>query len=185
MAKARNVAYYDDPTMLQPADQVPGVPPGVAFTNRTFRYLAEPFFPEGINGQPPGPFSILNDGGVNPTNGLNVGPPLPASAFTSVMGFNAFHPDTNFRQPPSPNQNGVVFFPGSMPLYQGGSLIAGLGVSGDGVNQDDDDFVLRLGRLPTRVPRRGPGGPGILPRRALALPELQSQPESAVGPDKC
>ena len=149
VAKARNVAYYDNPSLLQPVDQVPGVLPGVAFTNRTFRYLAEPFFPEGINGQPPGPFSILNDGGVNPTNGLNVGPPLPASAFTSVMGFNAFHPDTNFRQPPSPNQNGVVFFPGSMPLYQGGSLIAGLGVSGDGVNQDDDiTFFASVGFQP-------------------------------------
>jgi uncharacterized protein GlcG (DUF336 family) len=137
VAKARNVAYYDNPLLLQPEDQLPGVAPGVAFTARTFRYLQEPFFPEGINGQPPGPFSILNDGGVNPQNGLTVGTPLPASAFQSVVGFAAFHPSANFRNPLDPaNQNGVVFFPGSAPLYKG-VLVGGLGVSGDGVDQDD------------------------------------------------
>ena len=30
-----------------------------------------------------------------------------------------------------------MFFPGSLPLYVGGVLTFGLGVSGDGVNQDD------------------------------------------------
>src|SRR5262249_19080162 len=33
VAKARNVAYYANPALLQPIDQTPGVPPGVAFTN--------------------------------------------------------------------------------------------------------------------------------------------------------
>jgi hypothetical protein len=30
-----------------------------------------------------------------------------------------------------------VFFPGSVPLYKGGQLVGGIGVSGDGVDQDD------------------------------------------------
>jgi hypothetical protein len=30
-----------------------------------------------------------------------------------------------------------VFFPGSVPLYRNGVLVGGLGVSGDGVDQDD------------------------------------------------
>jgi uncharacterized protein GlcG (DUF336 family) len=146
VAKARNVAYYDNPALLQPQDQLPGFPPGIAFTNRTFRYLAEPRFPEGIDGAPPGPFSILNDGGVNPFNGLQVGPPLPASAFQSVLGYDAFHPETNFRATAAgidpAKQNGIVFFPGSMPLYKIGPngqpvLVGGLGVSGDGVDEDD------------------------------------------------
>jgi uncharacterized protein GlcG (DUF336 family) len=137
VAKARNVAYYDNPAALQPIDQLPGIAAGVAFTNRTFRYLADPRFPEGIDGAPPGPFSILKDGGTNPQTGAEVGPPLPASAFTSVEGNNAFNPDTNFHQPPNPNQNGIVFFPGSMPLYKDGAIVGGLGVSGDGVDQDD------------------------------------------------
>jgi len=138
VAKARNVAYYDDPAQLQPADEVSGVAPGVAFTSRTFRYLADPRFPEGIDGTPPGPFSILNDGGVDPTTGLDVGPPLPASAFTSVLGYSAFHANANFHDPNDPlNQNGIVFFPGSSAVYVNGQIRGGLGASGDGVTQDD------------------------------------------------
>ena len=38
---------------------------------------------------------------------------------------------------PNPNQSGIVWFPGSLPLYSGNTLIGGLGVSGDGVTQDD------------------------------------------------
>jgi uncharacterized protein GlcG (DUF336 family) len=140
IAKARNDAYYDDPAQLQPVDQVPGLPPGVALTSRTFRYLAEPRFPEGINGAPPGPFSILNGPGVDPFTGLNTGTPLPASAYDgTVLGYAAFHPNTNFHAMTSPlNQNGVVFFPGSSPIYNsiggGQMIVGGCGVSGDGVN---------------------------------------------------
>jgi uncharacterized protein GlcG (DUF336 family) len=142
VAKARNTAYYDDPTQLQSADQVPGLPPGVSMTNRTFRYLAQPRFPEGIDFDPPGPFSILNDPGTNPVNGLNSGPPQPGSAFQSVFGYAAFHPDANFHAPTDPrNQNGVVFFPGSSAVYKnlagGRFIVGGFGVSGDGVDQDD------------------------------------------------
>jgi len=38
---------------------------------------------------------------------------------------------------PMANQSGIVFFPGSEPLYKNGVLVGGLGVSGDGVDQDD------------------------------------------------
>jgi uncharacterized protein GlcG (DUF336 family) len=137
-AKSRNVAYYDNPAQLQQIDMTDGVPAGVAFENRTFRYLALPRFPEGIDGTPPGQFSILNDGGVDFSNGNQVGAPLPANAFKSVLGHDAFFPQTNFRDPFNPlNQNGIVFFPGSSPLYKTSALVGGLGVSGDGVDQDD------------------------------------------------
>jgi uncharacterized protein GlcG (DUF336 family) len=138
VAKGRNVAYYDNPTQLQAVDQLPGIPKGVAFTNRTFRYLALPRFPEGIDGSPPGYFSQLNDGGANPANATQVGPRLPASAFQSVYGFAAFHPQSNFRDPTDIlNQNGIVFFPGAVPVYKNGQIVGGLGISGDGVDQDD------------------------------------------------
>jgi uncharacterized protein GlcG (DUF336 family) len=116
-AKARNAAYYADPTALQPIDQVPGVPAGVAFTARTFRFLSLPRFPEGLDGAPPGAFSQLNDDpGIDRTTrivrdvtrpqqvavdvrgtGLQVGPRLPANRFISVFGFDSFNPGTNFR----------------------------------------------------------------------------------------
>ena len=139
VAKSRNVQYYADPGQLQAVDQLPGVPAGVAFTNRTFRYLAEPFYPEGIDGQPPGYFSTLNIPGTDQTTSLLTAPPLPASAyFNNVLGHDAFFPQTNFHDPNFQlNQNGIVFFPGSVPLYLGGNLVGGFGVSGDGVDQDD------------------------------------------------
>jgi uncharacterized protein GlcG (DUF336 family) len=151
VAKARNVTYYADPTALQPEDQLAGVPTGTAFTNRTFRYLALPRFPESVEGTPPGPFSQLNDGGVDPRTGRLNDALLPASAYQSVYGFDAFNPGTNFRDPANIlNQNGIVFFPGSAPLYRGDSLVGGFGVSGDGVDQDD--VVTAGGTGPDAVP---------------------------------
>jgi uncharacterized protein GlcG (DUF336 family) len=41
------------------------------------------------------------------------------------------------------NQSGIVWFPGSVPLYRGDRVVGGLGVSGDGVEQDD--YVSLLG----------------------------------------
>jgi uncharacterized protein GlcG (DUF336 family) len=151
VAKARNVAYYANPGLLQPADTVPGVPPGTAFSNRTVRYLSLPFFPEGIDGTAPAPFSQLNDGGADLLTARTVGAPLPASAYQSVLGYDSFNPGTNFRDPANLlNQNGVVFFPGSAPLYGGPALLGGFGVSGDGVDQDD--FVTDGGSLGYGVP---------------------------------
>jgi uncharacterized protein GlcG (DUF336 family) len=159
VAKARNVMYYADPAQLQPIDQLPGVPAGVAFTNRTFRYLGLPRFPEAIDNNPAGPFSQLYDdlAGTDPFTGRLVGPPQPASAYDSVVGYDAFNPGTNFRQQGNVlNQNGIVFFPGSAPVYKVGAdgrpfLAGGFGVSGDGVDQDDVTTVA--GQTGFDVPR--------------------------------
>ncbi len=147
VAKGRNVTYYADPAQLQPEDRLSNIEPGTALTNRTFRYVTEPRFPEGIDGNPPGPFSILNEQTLR-----NGSPDLlkPASAFQTVQGFDSFNAQTNFRQPFNLNQNGIVFFPGSVPLYKEVNgqkvLVGGLGVSGDGVDQDDDvTFVASTG----------------------------------------
>jgi len=184
VAKARNVAYYANAAKLQPIDRLEGIPAGTAFESRTFRYVADPRFPEGIDGTPPGPFSQLNDGGANPFTGLQVGPRLPAAAYQSVVGYDAFNPGTNFHNPYNPlNQNGVVFFPGAAPLYKSRSpgslatLIGGYGASGDGVDQDDvmtiagqvgyevpayilraDDLYYRGVRLPYQKTNRNPEG---------------------------
>ena len=156
VAKARNVTYYANPAQLQPLDMLPGVAPGTAITNRSIRYLSLPRFPEGIDGSQPGPFSILNDGGVlvPSESALTVGPPLPASAFQSVQGFDAFNPQSNFHDPFNiANQNGIVFFPGSAALFRNHSLlIGGFGVSGDGVDQDD--VVTTAGATGFEVPLR-------------------------------
>jgi hypothetical protein len=48
--------------------------------------------PRGPGQLPARPVLVLNDGGHLPGNPLNAGPPLPASAFQSVQGYDAFHP---------------------------------------------------------------------------------------------
>lgn len=113
---------------------------GLAFTNRTFRFLAEPRYPSGVDGALPPVFSILTDPGISrrTAENFNQANPTPASQFTSAMGFDSFHVGRNFHDPADiANQNGIVFFPGSSPLYKSQLLVGGFGVSGDGVDQDD------------------------------------------------
>lgn len=115
-AKARTMAYYAGPT-LDPLDAVPGLPAGTALTTRTLGFLSQPFFPPGLDGAAPGPL------------------------FASVAQFNQ-NPaqfDRLGRAPYRPGlQSGMVFFPGATALYDAsGTLVGGLGVSGDGVEQDD------------------------------------------------
>jgi uncharacterized protein GlcG (DUF336 family) len=110
VAKARNVTFLTGPTRA-PSD-LPGVPIGTAVTNRTISFGAQPLYPPGIDGTSPGGFFPLYVNDV---------------AAACHQG----------SQPPNPNQNGIVFFPGSVPLYKNGQLVGGLGVSGDGVEQDD------------------------------------------------
>lgn len=186
VAKARNVAYYDNATLLQPADRISNVPAGVAFTNRTFRYAALPHFPEGFDLNPSGPFSILNDPG-SLSNGTIAGSPQPASAFQTVMGYDAFRPGTNFRDPRDiKNQNGIIFFPGSSPLYKDISgtgqrvLVGGLGVSGDGVDQDDDvAFVASMNYTPPSSVTRA----DFVTVRGVRLPyqKFNRQPHEPIG----
>jgi uncharacterized protein GlcG (DUF336 family) len=165
VSKARNVAYYADATVLDPLDQVTRtiegstVPAGTAFTNRTIRFLAEPNFPSGVDATMPGDFSILHDlssgaaalgqsvpaqGKVNKTTLVEFQGPIPHTEFDlangTVAGLTSFFPSTNMRDPDNPEHtNGVIFFPGSTAIYDSvtGDLIAGFGVSGDGVDQDD------------------------------------------------
>jgi hypothetical protein len=74
--------------------------------------------------------------------------------------------------PPPSLPNGITIFPGGFPLYRNGVLIGAIGVSGDGVDQDDlvsaagdvgfeappalrsDRFTFRSARLPyAKFPR--------------------------------
>lgn len=56
-------------------------------------------------------------------------------------------------------QNGIQIFPGSVPIYRNGQLIGGIGVSGDGIDQDDmisflgvHNAGLKLGTLGNAAP---------------------------------
>lgn len=110
VAKARNVANFSS---AAGAKDLPGIPAGTAVTNRTISFGAQPLFPPGINESNPGPFYNL-------------------------YTYDVAHPCTQGQySPPIQFPSGIVFFPGSEPLYKNGVLVGGLGVSGDGVDQDD------------------------------------------------
>jgi len=116
VAKARNVVFFSGPNRT--ANDLPGVPMGTAVTNRTISFGAQPLYPPGVDGSTPGPFFQLYQ-------------------------IDTLNPCTQGSQAPNKNQNGIVFFPGALPLYRNGVLVGGLGVSGDGVDQDD--FVTAAG----------------------------------------
>ena len=108
VAKSRNVIYFSGNATAD----LPGVPAGTAVTNRTLGFAGQPLYPSGIDGTPPGPFFPL---------------------FLKDLA----NPCTQGSQVANANQSGIVFFPGSVPLYVNNQLAGGLGVSGDGVDQDD------------------------------------------------
>jgi uncharacterized protein GlcG (DUF336 family) len=110
IAKARTVAYFSGTP--DPADLPGGPPAGTAITTRTVGFAAQPFYPSGVEGTAPGPFFPLFVNDI-------------ANPCTMGSGLK------------SANQNGAIFFPGSTPLYVNGRLAGALGVSGDGVDQDD------------------------------------------------
>jgi len=125
VTKARNMVYFNSSSRTS-AD-LNQVPVGTAVTNRTIGFGAQPLFPPGIDGSTPGPFFNLYQQDVaNPcTQGLQSGPP-------------------------NVNKSGIIFFPGSVGLYRNGVLVGGLGVSGDGVDQDD--FVTSAGAAGFEAP---------------------------------
>ena len=110
LTKARNVVYFSGPH--RDARDLPGVPANTAVTNRSIGFAAQRYYPSGIWNTQPGPFADL-------------------------YAADLASPCTQGHQPANANQSGIVFFPGSAPLYRDGQLAGGLGVSGDGVEQDD------------------------------------------------
>jgi uncharacterized protein GlcG (DUF336 family) len=107
-----------------------GLDGAVAFSDRAGGALSRPFYPDGLNPNPAGPFSreitewsVFNDGLQ-----LDL---IRANLLAAVGG-------ADVRCTSIPNvPNGIQIFPGSVPLYKNGELVGAVGVSGDGVDQDD------------------------------------------------
>lgn len=102
----------------------------IAFTDRATGFLHRPFFPDGINDSAAGPFSTA----LADWSPFNVGLQLDlvkTNFLASVVGPAV--PCTSIPALP----NGIQIFPGSVPLYKNGVLVGAIGISGDGVDQDD------------------------------------------------
>ncbi|HET9530237.1 MAG TPA: heme-binding protein, partial [Blastocatellia bacterium] len=153
----------------------------IAFSDRAGGFLSRPFFPDGINGNPHGPFSKPIDEFSPFNDGMQLDILLPEYFGIVVRVLRGELPLSALSNPLTPPctpqalsgvANGTQIFPGSVPLYKNGRLAGGLGISGDGVDQDDiiattgatgflpppeirsDRFFVRGIRLPfTKFPR--------------------------------
>lgn len=126
---------------------------GIAFADRSGGNLSRPYYPDGIDGSANGPFSepisawspfntglqtqlILNNLVEHVFFLLGVSDTDTAQGCTSLPD----RPQTAQNRLP----NGIQIFPGSVPIYRGSTLVGGLGVSGDGIDQDDMISFLGL-----------------------------------------
>ncbi len=151
--KARTALYYSNRDLL-------GFGRNIAMSTRTVGFLAQSHYPPGIDADHAGPFfgqqemfTCLSLPDLEPISGCTPDPNLP---------------------------NGITIFPGGFPLYRNGVLIGAIGISGDGVDQDDivgasgthdflapdsiraDQFVFKDARLPyAKFPRDPNGANGV------------------------
>jgi len=130
----------------------------IAFTDRAGGNMARPFFPDGVDGTPPGPFSFplaqwspFNDGLqldlVYNRLAAHVAFYLQQLGLTVSVGATTLPALSDV--PPNCTgiarlPNGIQIFPGSVPIYRGNTLVGGIGISGDGVDQDDMVSFLGL-----------------------------------------
>lgn len=140
---------------------------GLAFGARTIGNLARPFFPDGIADTGNGPLSkplaswspfstgLQLDLSINAITGAA---PVPAVGCTGLPNL----------------KNGLQIFPGGFPLYRvsgnTAQLIGAVGVSGDGVDQDDMVAFLGIANA-SRILGNGLGhAPARMRADSLALP---------------
>lgn len=138
---------------------------GVAFTDRANGNLSRPFFPDGIVNTVNGPFSKPQGEWSVFSTGLQLD--LTMNGIVQHLGFVAGLPGFTSDTPENcigvqlgsgeskvssgRIANGTQIFPGSVPVYRGSVLVGGIGVSGDGVEQDDLVAFLGLHRAGKRL----------------------------------
>lgn len=138
-------AFLEDPDALTGSH---------AFADRSGGNLSRPYFPDGEVGNPPGPLSVENSARWSPF-AVGLQSDLIAANIiqhlTHVLTAGATN-DTPVgctglpEAAPGQKQlaNGMQIFPGSVPIYRGDQLVGGIGVSGDGIDQDDMVSFLGL-----------------------------------------
>lgn len=120
--------------------------------NRSVGNLARPYFPDGELGQANGPLSRpiqqFNPFSTGLQSALVLGNLAQHLAFvTGASGADTPRNCTGLPQIAGGNSrlaNGIQIFPGAVPVYRGGQLVGGIGVSGDGIDQDDMISFLGL-----------------------------------------
>jgi uncharacterized protein GlcG (DUF336 family) len=188
LQKARTAAFFTNPNaaaqlLADPSPDVRSFVPAMrtffsdpaaltgqlAFSARAIGNLSRPYFPDGEVARPNGPLSRPIAQWSPFSTGLqsalvlgNLGQHL--NYVTGASGSDtparcSFIPDVA----PGQNrlQNGIQIFAGGVPIYRGNKLIGAIGVSGDGIDQDDmiaflglnnaGDVLGTLGNAPAAV----------------------------------
>lgn len=128
-----------------------------AFTPRAIGNIARPYFPDGIIGTANGPISLpfaqwspFNDGLqldlVNNRVALilrgYIG--LRDGTLSAAQVLAAFPVGNCTELGDKRAANGIQIFPGASPIFRGDRLVGAIGVSGDGIDQDDMVSFLGL-----------------------------------------
>ena len=118
---------------------------GVAFSARGLGNLHRPFYPDGVDGTVNGPFSTVYPLWSVFNVGLQLDLVLDNIAqhliflqgnWADTAAQCSFLPATAVGAP-LPLANGLQIFAGGFPIYRNNTLVGGIGVSGDGIDQDD------------------------------------------------
>ena len=135
-------AFRSFPQYLSVARQFMGDPQlfanGMAFSNRAIGNIARPMFPDGIAGTEAGPLSTPFANWSPFHLGLQLD--LVYNAIVAAAAGMPVASCTGL----SRAKNGIQIFPGAVPIFRGDKLIGAIGVSGDGVDQDDMISFLGL-----------------------------------------
>jgi len=120
-----------------------------ALTPRALGNIARPFFPDGIVGSGNGPLSKPFAAWSPFSDGLQFDL-INNQVIGILAGYRAADLDllgAAIGQGCTRNprlKNGIQIFPGGVPIYRGSALVGAIGVSGDGVDQDDMIAALGL-----------------------------------------
>ncbi len=119
-----------------------GLNGATAFSDRAIGFLHRPFFPDGINNTAAGPFSTQIADWSPFNDGLQLDLIRTALLSPPMMCRTAAYEKRSVL-PPCPCttipeiRNGLQIFAGGLPIYRNGVLVGAVGVSGDGIDQDD------------------------------------------------
>ena len=145
----------------------------IAYSERAIGNLGRPTYPDGIDGTPNGPFTEPAATSTPFSTGLQLD--LVIGNIVSNVLYSAGAQATDTPACTAPNlsapagsptnapvlANGFQIFPGGFPIYRNGFIVGAIGVSGDGVDQDDLTGFLGLYNAAQAMPSSGLGNAPI------------------------
>jgi uncharacterized protein GlcG (DUF336 family) len=141
---------------------------GVAWSEVAIGEIARPFYPDGIDGNPPGSLSLpfathwsifstgLQTDLIAPDVLKGAGGDPPPAAGCANNGGSGELPIVSGGK--TQLADGMQIFAGGVPIYRGNILVGGIGVSGDGIQQDSliaflgvEDGPITLNNAPANI----------------------------------